>query len=127
MDLQEFIKETLLQIENGVREANKSLNETGAYVANTEFVYYDGCGYSFVRENDEYRKVTFIDFDVAVAVNQVSETNTGGHIKVMDYIQLGREHSKKGENQVVNRIKFQIPLVTSKCEHLNVVTNVSIN
>lgn len=109
MDLKEFTKETLLQIVQGVNEANEILTENNAYV--TRDIEKSSTGHSFVDRQGRYTHAINIDFDVAVTATETDEKKGGGGIKVVQFFQAGLETSKSVENQSVSRIKYSIPLV----------------
>ena len=108
MDLKEFTKETLLQIVQGVNEANSELEQQNAYIPNrtvkTETrVFVD---------NERYQAdVIEVDFDVAVTATESEGTRGGGGIKVAQIIHGGIEASSNSENQSISRVKYKIPLV----------------
>lgn len=86
MDLKEFTKETLLQIVQGVNEANKLLTEKNAYVTrNIE----KKTGESYVDHDGNYTHAINIDFDVAVTATEVNDTKGGGGIKVVQFLHAG--------------------------------------
>lgn len=112
MDLKEFTKETLLQIVQGVNEANAILAENDACV--TRNIIKSSAGGSYVDRRGRYTHTVNIEFDVAVTATEVNDTKGGGGIKVVQLFQAGLETSKSIENQSVSRVKYSIPLVLGK-------------
>ena len=117
MDLKEFTKETLVQIVQGVNEANIELKEHNAYI--TRDIQKSTTGDSYVDRSGPYTHAVNIDFDVAVTATEVNDTKGGGGIKVVQLFQAGMETSKSIENQSVSRIKYSIPLVLGKKDNNN--------
>lgn len=108
MDLKEFTKQTLVQIVEGVKEANEEFQD-GAYVPylvphNTKgrYIYEDGAN------------VVDIDFDVAITATETEGANGGGGLKVASFLNIGGALESKTENQTISRIKYTLPLVLSK-------------
>ena len=112
MDLKEFTKETLVQIVQGVNDANELLTEHNAYV--TRDIQKSTTGDSYVDHSGHYTHAVNIEFDVAVTATEVNDTKGGGGIKVVQLFHAGVETSKSIENQSVSRIKYSIPLVLGK-------------
>ncbi len=114
MDLKEFTKETLVQIVQGVNEANDYLAEFDAYV--TRDIYKSTTGDRYLDRNGHYTHAVNIDFDVAVTATESNETKGGGGIKVVQLFHAGMESSKNNENQSISRVKYSIPLVLGRKE-----------
>jgi len=112
MDLKEFTKETLLQIVQGVNEANELLTEHNAYV--TRDIQKSTTGDSYIDRSGHYTHAVNIDFDVAVTATETNDTKGGGSIKVVQIFHAGMESSNSYENQSVSRVKYSIPLVLGK-------------
>lgn len=97
MDLQNFIKESLVQIEQGIKSANKELKEENA----SDRISYVISPSSDVRQD--------IDFDVAVSVSNENEVGGKAGISVFA-IGAGVKNDNKTINQSVSRIKFKVSL-----------------
>ena len=101
MDLKEFTKQTLVQIVEGVKEANNAIVDNNAHIHtrnnNGEF----GISYP----------ITNVDFDVAITATETEGTNGCGGIKVMGVFNAGGNIENKIENQTISRIKYTIQLV----------------
>lgn len=92
MELQEFITTTLIEIKEGVREANP-----------------DGDRCFFMRPKEE--KDAGIDFDVAVTVRKEDKKSRGGKVGgkiVVVELGLGGELSSKTSEVATSRIKFSV-------------------
>jgi len=104
MELQEFIKNTLISIKGGLREANEEFAKQDGKVlgkdATVEFVMWHDSGTSGKRNNA-------IDFDVAVTVNQTTDGKVGAGIKIA-VVNIGSEIGTSGATEHASRIKFSI-------------------
>lgn len=106
MDLKEFTKETLVQIVQGVEEANSELVEKHALV--TSHAVKNG---NNIFMDEDYVNAIEVEFDVAVTVTETGGTKGGGGIKVAQVLHGGVETSKSSENQSISRVRFALPLV----------------
>lgn len=125
MNLQDFIKETVVQIAESVVDIQKHFDEKGinAIVNPREFQdikdgnfagrykplsYSEKTGKTY--ESDYFRMVDAVEFDVAVTVEADSKKEVGGKLKVFD-IGIGAEGSEVSKQANVSKVKFKIPLV----------------
>jgi hypothetical protein len=92
MELKDFIKQALLDVVNGVEEAN--VEKDRFRLTNHK---HHGTG-----ENGQQ-----IEFDLSVIVNESTENNIKGGIK-MALANLGGGHKESESNQNVHKIKFQV-------------------
>ena len=106
MELKDFIKETLVQITNGVVEAQNIINGTGCYI-NPEG-YYKGeqvhTGY-----NKEYRSIQKVKMSIAINVIENNQTKAGLGV-VSAILTAGASTTNSDSNSVTNRIEFEIPI-----------------
>jgi len=118
MDLRNFIKETLVQIAQGVDDAREALADSKAIV-NPRNVAGSGSGgadskvygYLVTDNAKNYRQVVqSISFDVAVSVAQGTETK-GGVGLVVGPVVLGSHGKSDASNTSMSRIQFRIPMV----------------
>lgn len=116
MDLRNFIKETLIQLTQGIEDAADELNDSSAIVNPRHFLTAGGTTdsqvYGFLGdEKDSSRQVVQrIDFDVAVSVAAGTETKGGLGIMV-GAIALGSHGKSDSTNTSQSRIRFSVPLV----------------
>lgn len=108
MDLKEFTKQTLVQIVEGVAEANAELSN-GAYIpyhvpnnSKGRYIYDDGAN------------VVDVDFDVAITATESEGANGSGGLKVVSFLNIGGAVESKTENQTISRVKYTLPLVLTK-------------
>ncbi len=89
MKLNDFIKETLVSIHTGLKNANTELRNNGG-------------GY-----NMTYGKEGEISFDIAVTVSKENKTEGGGGINVYA-LRIDGEVENKTLAESVSRIKFKV-------------------
>ena len=117
MDLKEFIKESLVQINLAIEESNKKLeklkssaiiNPSGIRINSENSQAY---GREDSGENYKNKKVVHkIDFDVAVYAKDDTTTNGGAKISIASIgIDIGAQ--EKTSNKSESRLKFSIPVI----------------
>jgi hypothetical protein len=92
MELKDFIKRTLIDIVTGVEEANKEKNRF-----HLTSHRHHGTGESGQK----------VEFDVSVIVNESSDSDVKGGIKVA-FVDLGGGVKESQSNQNIQKIKFEI-------------------
>lgn len=114
MRLDEFIKETLLQIAKGVQEADEELKNTTASARVVPMGSYDYQGIPAVapRVNTNIKSsmpVSLVEFRVKVETssNEEAATKIGGNIKV---ISTDKDVRTKDQESQVHEISFCVPL-----------------
>lgn len=124
MNLQTFISQTLIQIANGIREAEEQLTNAGA-VVNPRHITGAGNNMSNVyghidTKSNSPRAVHSVEFDVAVTAVKGEETK-GGIGVVMGAIGIGSQGRSEESNTSISRIKFKIPIAlpNSKADYDN--------
>ena len=97
MQIQEFIKDTLTQIESAVCETNAQFAQDnhGASVESPSLPI-------------------MIDFDLAVENVETDKGEGGAKLQVVQFFNLGGAYSGESVNRQTNRIKFQIPMYLPK-------------
>ena len=94
MELKDFVAQTLVQIVEGIDQANDSLSNKSAFVVSSNIKTY----------------VSNVDFDVAINI-QDSQSKTGGaNIEVFSVLNIGGKGEKGLIDTSTNRIKFTLPL-----------------
>lgn len=117
MDLRNFIKETLVQIAQGVEDAREALKDSTAIVnprnvAGASSGGGDSKVYGYVVEEESkvYRQaIQSISFDVAVSVANGTETK-GGIGLVVGPVALGSNGKTDATNSSQSRIQFRVPM-----------------
>ena len=108
MELKDFVRETLVQIVQGVSEAAGPISDLGGYVSPAHHPT-DG-GHLIGRTSDSHnRPVHAVAFDVAVVAGSDSTMAAGGGLKVMG-VRLGADASSGEREQTSSRIQFMVPL-----------------
>lgn len=114
MQLDEFIKETLLQIARGVQEADKELSAAGSQAKIVPIGNYDyqGIPAMIPRVNTNIKSgvpVSLVEFRVKVEIDSSEETATkvGGNIKVISADKDVRTQEREGQLQEVS---FCVPM-----------------
>lgn len=106
MDLQTFVKLTIIQICDGVDDAANEVKSRGALV-NPNGTYNDGNA-TYVNP-ERPRTVQNVEFDVAVTT--IEGTGTEGGIGVMvGSIGLGSKGKSDTSKSSTSRVKFTVPI-----------------
>lgn len=116
MELKDFVKNTLVQIVDGVIEAEKELEKKGSTV-NPIGGYFDqkqigGRTWSF---KDGVTEV--VDFDVALTNSEKEGTSAGIGV-LLGNINLGAKGASEEVITSVTRIKFSVPILLPKGREL---------
>lgn len=109
MELKEFIKQSLTQISQGVKESQDELKEYDAIIAPGKTL--KNGEYYYVR-NDSHgnQQVTEIKFKVGLTINE-SSGSKGGIGVISGIFNLGGKLESDNSNQSVNTIEFTVPIV----------------
>lgn len=112
MELQEFIKESLVQIVRGVEGAVEALEDTTAIISPSRYHCTEHHAFKYEQqENRKYRRsVQLVDFDVAVSASEGKETKGGIGVVVASFT-LGTTGKSDATSGTVSRIKFRVPIV----------------
>lgn len=112
MELKDFVKNTLVQIVDGVIEAEKELEAKGASVnpigGNFDQKQVGGRAWSF---KDGVSEV--VDFDVALTNSEKEGTSAGIGV-LLGSISLGAKGASEEVITSVTRIKFSVPILLPK-------------
>lgn len=96
MQLDEFVKTTLMQVVKGVKDAQEEAVGFGAVVNPL-------VGYGCARE-------TVIAFDVALTVTGASSDEVGGKVTVLPFLNLGGKATESDTKQETSHVKFEVML-----------------
>lgn len=105
MELKDFIKHTLTEITNGVKEAQEEIKDTGAYINPEGFHSGENLRSGF---EGEYRHVQKVKMSIGVNVVENSEIKGGAGI--ISVLSLGINGKVSDVNTFTNRIEFEIPI-----------------
>jgi hypothetical protein len=106
MELKEFIKHTLLEVTNGVIDAQNELNGTGCLI-NPSSATRDGEIIKNGIKND-YRSIQKIKMNIAVSVSENSGLNS--NLGVVNIIKAGFNTDESVSNEKITTIEFEIPI-----------------
>ncbi|MBK5215645.1 MAG: hypothetical protein JJE53_02470 [Candidatus Pacebacteria bacterium] len=101
MELKEFVKKVLIDLDQAITEVNKETSRD-------------------IRFRDVSGKRNEIEFDIAVTVENKGTKGGKAGIKVFDMIQAGIEDSKEQKNSTVSRISFGLQIGAYTREELKV-------
>ncbi len=107
MELKEFVKETLLQLTEGVKEAQTECFKHGGLINPMLAVPLSNTS---LQIGDKYFPVTNVEFKVGLTENKSAENKQGVGV-FLSSITLGAEHKKDRNNQLSTSIEFNIPVV----------------
>ncbi len=108
MELRDFVKETLVQIAEGVSEAQERADSLGAHV-NPRLTRSSNYASQQGFLNSESGAAQVVGFDVALTVTE--GTGTKGGIGIFaGAVSLGSSGQSSAENSSVSRVKFSVPL-----------------
>ncbi|WP_299108615.1 hypothetical protein [uncultured Tenacibaculum sp.] len=105
MELKKFIKQTLIEITNGVKEAQEEIKDSGAYINPEGFHSGENLQSGY---RGEYRHIQKIKMSVGVNVVENSEIKGGAGI--ISVFSLGLNGKVSDVNTVTNKIEFEIPI-----------------
>jgi hypothetical protein len=104
MDLKDFIRETLLQIQRDIGEAQQELHGKYQGVISPLFKPI---------ENLTDADMEWVEFDVAMTVTESKNRDVGGKLNVAA-ISLGGSGKNSRETESVSRVKFRVPIISPK-------------
>lgn len=121
MTLKEYTKETILQLVEAINEINTDLADTDAFVVGSLPDNYSQNPLPIVgvwdnRDKDNHL-VANIDFEVATTIADTTTSKIGGGFSV-SVLSIGGDNNSTDSNQIVNKVKFSIPIALPICERL---------
>ncbi|MBH1496977.1 hypothetical protein JY423_13905 [Stenotrophomonas maltophilia] len=109
MDLKEFVRETLVQIATGVKDAQIDVRALGGIV-NPATQNPLKVGNSYFSSVDDLHHVFLVDFDVAVSVAENTGTSAQAKLNVATILSLGAGGQSANSSAATNRLTFKVPL-----------------
>jgi len=90
MELKEFVKQTIIQITDGIRDGHKYISENnfGEGVNDSQYIP--------------------IKFDIAVSTNEEEKTGIGGKVSVARIFSAGANNEETNKSSNQSRIEFQL-------------------
>lgn len=114
MELKTFIKDTLIQIIEGVKEAqNATKDDKGKINPRQEF--YGSEMHSKTVRTSKGQIIEMVDFDVAITTAEGSGIKGGAGI-IIGPVVIGTKGETSEQNTSQNRIKFHIPISYPEAE-----------
>jgi len=120
MDMQDFVRVTLTQIKEGLREFEADSDDgftvvpTLSGTTNTNNWAEQSLIYTGRGENGEMQYATIVEFDVAVTAEEKSEAEGGAkaEVTVFSAFKAGVGGSASGEttDSTASRIRFKVPM-----------------
>lgn len=107
MQLDHFLSETIVQIVNGLKDADQKVAGTGAMVNPPDVV---GEFFAYDQQGDWRPRVERVEFDIVVSASKNSETKGGIGVQV-GVVGLGSAGKSNDEHSSESRVKFTIPIL----------------
>ena len=111
MELETFVKETIIQIVDGIIAAQKELKDEREVMVAPPIKASDGS--TPILNTDESQCINRawpIDFDVAVTVNEKEGESGGAAISVLGIGFFGAKKNQEDVHSTVSRIRFTVPV-----------------
>lgn len=108
MDLKDFVRDTLLQLAEGVREAQTQAEERKW----TTLIAPARSATGRIQQ-----PVEMVKFDVAVTVSDTDQKSGKAGIRVFSFGEIGGSAEREASRSEVHRIKFEIPIEFQKQYH----------
>lgn len=106
MELKDFIRETLVQITTGVKEAQEIIKDTGCFINPEGFHSGENLRSGFDKE---YRHVQKVKMSIAINVIENNEKKAGIGV-VASILSAGISTKNNDLNSTTNYIEFDIPI-----------------
>ncbi|MCG9663449.1 hypothetical protein L1D26_10275 [Vibrio mediterranei] len=109
MELQQFVKEALIQITQGVKEAQSQIRESGGCL-NPAVRISQQPSQSHVSSLSDGQNIYTVDFDIAISVSENSGTSADGKLTVASVLSFGGGASSSESSSTLSKIAFKVPL-----------------
>ena len=109
MELREFIKETLLQLMQGVKDAQDETKDLDA-VINPETVSIGG-DRVYTAINNTNRMVQYVSFEIGLTSTTDDSIKKGIGVNLGGVLNTGGGKDHKDSNSSATKISFEIPVV----------------
>jgi len=113
MELQEFIKETIVQITTGVKEAQEELKGSGCIINPSSYAK-DG---KVLREGFENRMRSIQKVKINAALTITENEGSKAGIGIAKVFKAGIDAEESSSNQQMNAIEFEIPIALPVMEN----------
>jgi hypothetical protein len=109
MELKDFVSETLKQVMEGVKVAQKFSKESGGKI-NPKGIYTTSTTSHPQLYTTDNELVQVIEFDVAVTATE-SDKAKGGIGIFVGAFGIGAQGESGNQNSAINRIQFKVPII----------------
>lgn len=110
MDLKDFVSETIVQISQGLIDAQEKTKDLGTVINPPLFTKPEEDAIVKDNEGNTDQAAQFIDFDICLTVENANNSEAKGKISIFS-CSLGGGESSSVNIGNMNRIKFTIPVV----------------
>lgn len=111
MELREFVSDVLVQIAQGIKQADENVGLAGGIASPAVRRTMPGAaGDAHFTTLDNGAPVFLVKFDVAVTVSNTGEQSGGGRLTVASIFSAGLEGKSTDAASTVSRVQFQVPL-----------------
>jgi len=111
MELSEFVKQSLTQIVQGVKDSQGEIRRQGGFANPAIFSSASGqASATHFGTVSDGQNVLLVDFDVALTVTDATELGAGGKLSVASLFKAEAGGKNKSINESTSRIKFKVPL-----------------
>ena len=108
MNIQEFVKTSLVQVISGIAEAREAVAPNGALVGSDKA--YGWTKDAKIITDAHGRIISQVEFDIALTTADSKDTK-GGIGVFLGSVGVGSQGASHGENTSHSRIKFSVPVV----------------
>lgn len=108
MNLKDYIKTTILSINNAIIESQLELKDNNIII-NPENITFSNNGNKYLNFSGE-RYVQDIEFDICINIEDKEEKGGKGELKIVNIIGAGGSLKNESNLLQTNRIKFSIPV-----------------
>jgi hypothetical protein len=112
MDIQQFVKEALLQVVQGIRDAQSEMHVHGGVVNPSIYGGLTGAKEdSYVGALEGTRPIMLMSFDIAVTASENTAGNVGAKLTVASVFSAGAGGTLANASATTSRIAFKVPVV----------------
>lgn len=108
MNLQEFVRDSIVQIVAGIADAREACVKYDVTIGSDGVYGYVGAAQIITDEHN--RTVSHVEFDVALAKGDSRDTK-GGIGVFLGSVGVGSQGASHGETSTHSRLKFSVPVV----------------
>ena len=109
MQLDEYVRETLVQLAKGVNDAINEVEALGGRVNPAEIEYKNEGGMKFTKTGKKRPAQQKVNFDIALQVKETSGVDTQAKAKLA-VVSFGGGVKNLDESHSAHRIQFEIPV-----------------